>query len=52
MQASDVLPQLVAMGGVSFPIVRAALQRSMFALQVLTGANQSFMLLFDGVVHT
>ena len=42
MQASDVLPQLVAMGGMSFlVIVRAVVQCSMFALQVVTGAEGS-----------
>ena len=52
MQVRDVLPQLVAMGGMSFPIVRSVVQFSMFALQIFTGADQSLMLVFETVVHT
>ena len=52
VQLSDVLPQLVAMCSMSFQIVRSAVQLLMLALQVLTGANQSLMLVFESVVHT
>ena len=52
MQVRDVLPQLVAMGGMSFQIVRSVMQFSMFALQVFIGANQLLMLVFEAVVHT
>ena len=52
VQVRDVLPQLVAMGGMSFQIIRSGLQVSMFALEVFTGADQVLMLVFDAVVHT
>jgi len=52
VQVRDVLPQLVAMGGMSFQIIRSGLQVSMFALEVSTGADQVLMLVFDAVVHT
>ena len=52
VQVRDVLPQLFAMGGMSFPIVRSVVQFSMVALQILTGADQSLMLVFEAVVHT
>ena len=51
MQVSDVLPHLVAMGGVPFPIVRSIVQLLMLALQGLTGANQSLMFVFEAVIH-
>ena len=51
LQVSDVLPQPVAMGGMSFQIARSVVQFSMFA-QILTGANQSLMLVVEAVVHT
>ncbi len=51
VQVRDVLPQLAAMGGMSFQIVRPVMQRSMFALQVFIGANQPLMLIFEAVVH-
>ena len=52
VQLRDVLPQLVPMGGMSFPIVRSVLQVSMFALEAFTGADQLLMLVFQAVVHT
>ena len=52
VQVRDVLPQLVAMGGMSFQIVRSVVQFSMFALQVFKGADQSSMLVFEALVHT
>ena len=51
VQVRDVLPQLVAMCGMSFQIVRSAVQVSMFALKVFTGADQLLMLVFEAVVH-
>ena len=52
VQVRDVLPQLFAMGGMSFPIVRSVVQFLMVALQILTGADQLLMLVFEAVVHT
>ena len=52
MQVRDVLPQLVAMGGMSFQIVRSVMQLSMFALKVFIGAYEPLMLVFEAVVHT
>ena len=52
VQVRDVLPQPLAMCGMSFQIVRPVMQLLMLAFQVLTGANQSLMLVFEAVVHT
>ena len=51
MQVRDVLPQLDAMRGMSFPIVRSVVQVSMFALKGFSGADQLLMLVFEALVH-
>ena len=52
MQIRDVLPQLVAMQGMSFQIVWSVVQFLVFALKSFTGADQLLMLVFEVVVHT
>ena len=48
VQVSGMMPQHVAMGGMGFQNAGSVVSFSMFALKLLTGANQSLMVVFEG----